>query len=159
MRIGHLSIAATFLFAVGAIAFAANEPSTKPAAQSATQLPPGWTMEDMQAMIVAGTPGKMHERLASEVGAWKCKTTSWMGPESEPIMSEAVSKVTPLMAQPLPGIFYLSGAALIVSALLVGVQAFMLHAFCEYCLLSAALVLTIFLTTPHPGRRKLPESV
>jgi uncharacterized membrane protein len=63
------------------------------------------------------------------------------------------------MAQPLSGIFYLSGAALIVSALLVGVQAFMLHAFCEYCLLSAALVLTIFLATPHPGRHKLPESV
>lgn len=53
---------------------------------------------------------------------------------------------------PLTGIFYLSGAGLIVSALLVGVQAFILKAFCEYCLLSAALVLTIFLLSPHPGR-------
>ncbi len=55
------------------------------------------------------------------------------------------------------GIFYLAGAALVVSALLVGVQAFILKAFCEYCLLSAALVLTMFLLAPNPGRRKLPQ--
>ena len=58
----------------------------------------------------------------------------------------------------LPGwIFYFAGAALVVSALLVGIQAFILKAFCEYCLLSAALVLTIFLLAPHPGGHKLPE--
>ena len=54
-------------------------------------------------------------------------------------------------------IFYLAGAGLVVSALLVGVQAFILKAFCEYCLLSAALVLTVFLLAPNPGRRKLPQ--
>jgi uncharacterized membrane protein len=54
-------------------------------------------------------------------------------------------------------IFYLAGAALVISALLVGIQAFILKAFCEYCLLSAGLVLTIFLVAPHPGRHKLPE--
>ena len=59
--------------------------------------------------------------------------------------------------RPLAGIFYLSGAALIVSALLVGIQAFILKAFCEYCLLSAALVLTMFLLAPNPGRNKPPE--
>jgi uncharacterized membrane protein len=53
-------------------------------------------------------------------------------------------------------VFYLAGAALIISAFLVGIQAFILKAFCEYCLLSAALVLTIFLVSPHPGQRKLP---
>jgi len=53
-------------------------------------------------------------------------------------------------------IFYLSGAALVVSALLVGIQAFIVKAFCEYCLLSAVLVLTMFLLAPSPGRRKLP---
>src|SRR5581483_6500003 len=31
-------------------------------------------------------------------------------------------------------LFYLTGAALVVSALLVGIQAFILKAFCEYCL-------------------------
>jgi len=54
-------------------------------------------------------------------------------------------------------IFYLSGAGLIVSALLVGIQAFILKAYCEYCLLSAALVLTIFLLSPNPGSNKLPD--
>jgi uncharacterized membrane protein len=54
-------------------------------------------------------------------------------------------------------IFYLAGAALIISAFLVGIQAFILKAFCEYCLLSAALVLTIFLLAPHPARHKLPQ--
>lgn len=53
-------------------------------------------------------------------------------------------------------IFYLAGAALIVSAFLVGIQAFILKAFCEYCLLSAGLALTIFLLAPHPGPRKHP---
>jgi len=52
---------------------------------------------------------------------------------------------------PLRLIFYLSGAALVVSALLVGIQAFIIKAFCEYCLLSATLVLTIFLLSPNPG--------
>jgi uncharacterized membrane protein len=53
---------------------------------------------------------------------------------------------------PLKAIFYLSGAGLIISALLVGIQTFILKAFCEYCLLSAALVLSIFLLSPHPVR-------
>src|SRR2546422_10445831 len=47
-------------------------------------------------------------------------------------------------------IFYLAGAALVISSLLVGIQAFILKAFCEYCLLSAALVLSMFLLTPSP---------
>jgi len=55
-----------------------------------------------------------------------------------------------------PVIFYLAGTALIISAFLVGLQAFILKAFCEYCLLSAGLVLSIFLLAPHPGTRKLP---
>jgi uncharacterized membrane protein len=54
-------------------------------------------------------------------------------------------------------VFYLSGLGLIISALLVGIQAFILKAFCEYCLLSAALVLSIFLLTPNPRPHTLPE--
>ena len=57
---------------------------------------------------------------------------------------------------PLRMIFYLSGLGLIISALLVGIQAFILKAFCDYCLLSATLVLSIFLLSPNPGRRQLP---
>jgi uncharacterized membrane protein len=58
---------------------------------------------------------------------------------------------------PLRLIFYLSGIALIISALLVGIQAFVLRQFCEYCLLSAALVLSIFLLSPHPARHTPTE--
>src|SRR5262249_23230263 len=58
---------------------------------------------------------------------------------------------------PVTVIFYLSGAGLIISALLVGIQAFVLKAYCEYCLLSAALVFSIFLLSPHPVRHTLPE--
>jgi uncharacterized membrane protein len=58
---------------------------------------------------------------------------------------------------PLAAVFYLTGAGLVVSALLVGIQAFILKAFCEYCLLSAGLVLTMFLLAPNPGRYKHPQ--
>jgi len=57
---------------------------------------------------------------------------------------------------PLRWIFYLAGVGLIISALLVGIQAFILKAFCEYCLLSAALVLMIFLLSPPPTRHIPP---
>ena len=57
---------------------------------------------------------------------------------------------------PLSAIFYLTGMGLVISAMLVGVQAFILKAFCEYCLLSAALVLSMFLASPSPGRYKSP---
>ena len=58
---------------------------------------------------------------------------------------------------PFRAIFYLSGVGLIISALLVGIQAFTLKAFCEYCLLSAALVLSIFLLSPCPSPRTTPQ--
>jgi uncharacterized membrane protein len=58
---------------------------------------------------------------------------------------------------PLNAVFYLTGAGLVVSALLLGIQAFILKAFCEYCLLSAVLVLTMFLLAPNPGRHKHPQ--
>lgn len=61
------------------------------------QLPPGWTMEDMQAMMAAATPGEMHKHLAADIGTWTCKTKSWMGPDTEAIESEGTSEMTPLM--------------------------------------------------------------
>jgi uncharacterized membrane protein len=87
---------------------------------------------------------------------------SWFGLAFYIVMfSLAIFKVFEDPKRPLrqlPGwIFYLAGAALVVSALLVGIQAFILKAFCEYCLLSAALVLTIFLLAPHPAQHKRPE--
>jgi uncharacterized membrane protein len=45
----------------------------------------------------------------------------------------------------LKWVFWPAAAALAISGLLVGIQAFALNAYCEYCLLSAILVLSIFL--------------
>jgi Protein of unknown function (DUF1579) len=67
------------------------------AGQEQMQLPPGWTAEDMQAMMAAATPGKMQALLAQDAGTWKCKTTMWMTADSEPIESEGTSTVTPLL--------------------------------------------------------------
>jgi hypothetical protein len=61
------------------------------------KLPPGWTMEDMQACILAGTPGKMHQHLAEGIGNWTGKQTMWMAPGAEPVKSELTSKCEPLM--------------------------------------------------------------
>ena len=79
-----------------AIADASKEEKSPAGAPAEMKLPPGWTMEDMQACIQAATPGKEHEYLASEAGVWKGKTTMYM-PGSEPMTSECVSTVTPIM--------------------------------------------------------------
>jgi hypothetical protein len=44
--------------------------------------------------------------------------------------------------------------AFVVSLGLVGVQAFILHAYCQYCLGSAILVTLMLLTSPKPWRAR-----
>jgi hypothetical protein len=61
------------------------------------KLPEGWTAEDMQACIVAGTPGDEHKHLAKSAGKWQGKNTMWMGPDAEPMASECTATVTPIM--------------------------------------------------------------
>jgi hypothetical protein len=97
------------LFSVGSISslaaaavlttLLAAEPAkdAKPAAGEAPKLPPGWTMADLQACIVAGTPGKNHEFLAKGVGEWKAKSTIWMAPGADAITSEGASTMSPMM--------------------------------------------------------------
>jgi hypothetical protein len=84
---------------VVAASLAVAEPSRKspPAGQPEFKLPPGWTAADMQACMVAGTPGKMHEYLAKGVGVWHGKQSMWMAPGAEPVTNETVSTVTPWM--------------------------------------------------------------
>ena len=71
--------------------------SAKPADQAEIKLPPGWTEADMQACMLAGMPGKMHEHLAKDAGVWNGKTQMWMVPGSEPMTSECTSTVAPIM--------------------------------------------------------------
>lgn len=81
----------------GLLAFTEPAKDMKPAGQPEMQLPPGWTPEDMQACMVAGTPGPMHEHLAKGVGVWNGKNTMWMAPGMDPIKSESVSTVKSAM--------------------------------------------------------------
>ena len=65
--------------------------------ESEMQLPPGWTAEDMQAIMAAGTPGKMHQHLAQDAGKWRGKTTMWMFAGAEPTTSQCSFTILPMM--------------------------------------------------------------
>lgn len=60
-------------------------------------LPPGWTAEDMQACMEAGMPGPMQARLAKQAGTWKGTNKMWMAPGTEPMTTECVCVMTPIM--------------------------------------------------------------
>jgi hypothetical protein len=80
-----------------ALAQEKKEAPKKEGAQPEFKLPPGWTATDLQACIAAGTPGKMQEFLMAAKGEWSGKSTMWMYPGAEPVMSDTTSKVTSLM--------------------------------------------------------------
>jgi len=82
---------------VASLATAESSSDSKPTGQLELQLPPGMTEEQMQACVLAGTPGEMHKRLAQDVGEWHGKTTMWMTPDAEPTESECTSTVTSIM--------------------------------------------------------------
>lgn len=69
----------------------------KAAAAPEAKLPPGWTAEDMQAYMVAATPGKMHELLRQSVGEWTGKCQTWMAGMEQPMESQCTATTTPLM--------------------------------------------------------------
>jgi hypothetical protein len=87
------------LAVIGSLAIADAKKDDKKSAELPAdfKLPPGWTLEDMQACMLAGTPGEMHKELAKDVGVWNGKTTMWMGPGGEAMKSECVSTITPIM--------------------------------------------------------------
>jgi hypothetical protein len=92
-----LSFVAVTGLALAAIAIAADAPKDA-ASSGAPQLPPGWTAEDMKAMMEAGTPGKMQKLLTDGVGTWQGKCQSWMTPDAkEPVVTQVTSKVSPVM--------------------------------------------------------------
>lgn len=90
-----LALVAAFAL-VGLAADAPKDTRTK-TGEGTLKLPPGWTVEDMQACVVAGTPGKMHEFMARGVGTWRGKNTMWMGPGAEPVRCESTATVTSVM--------------------------------------------------------------
>ncbi len=47
--------------------------------------------DDMKKWMEYMTPGDMHKMLAKGTGSWKMKTTFWMTPGGEPMVSEATA--------------------------------------------------------------------
>lgn len=82
---------------VGSIAIADPSTDSKAPSQPEAKLPPGWTAEDMKACMMAGTPGKMQQRLARDAGVWNGKTMMWMAPGTEPMTSECTNTITTIM--------------------------------------------------------------
>ncbi len=52
---------------------------------------------DQKAWMDYMTPGPMHEMMAESVGEWKTKTTFWMDPAGEPMVSEGTVKFELIM--------------------------------------------------------------
>ncbi|WP_425615405.1 DUF1579 domain-containing protein [Anatilimnocola sp. NA78] len=89
-------VAGVSLTAVSGISLA-QEKKEQPQLPAELKLPPGWTLEDMQKCMAAGTPGKMQAHLAKGVGTWNGKTTMWMFPEAPAMKADCVSTVSPIM--------------------------------------------------------------
>jgi hypothetical protein len=49
--------------------------------QDEPELPPGWSMQDMQACMEAGTPGDHHAKLMKLEGTWTGTSEMWMAPD------------------------------------------------------------------------------
>jgi hypothetical protein len=92
-----LVIAAGMAVIAASIAIGQTSGDANTAGKQEIKLPDGWTEADMQACMLAATPGKMHERLTQAVGVWQGKNTIWMGPDAEPITSEGTYTVTSFM--------------------------------------------------------------
>jgi|GEM_PF-675047 len=74
-------------------------PAQKPTAPSAAEQMPdaGMTPEQMEAMMAASIPGPMHKHLAKSVGTWNGQVTMFMPGSPEPMKSECVTVITPMM--------------------------------------------------------------
>jgi 4-hydroxy-2-oxoglutarate aldolase len=51
----------------------------------------------MKAGMDAVTPGKQHELLARSVGTWSGKSTMWMYPGAQPVVSDTTATVTSIL--------------------------------------------------------------
>jgi len=75
----------------------AREPEQEKPPVAELKLPPGFTMEDMQVCVAAGTPGEMQKRLVQGVGTWNADCTMWMSPEADPLKSKGTTVATAIM--------------------------------------------------------------
>src|SRR5436853_7927475 len=95
--IGLIAVVAIASTVVAKSIAADNAGDAKPAGLPDFKLPPGWSMEEMQACMLAGAPGEMHKLLAKDVGKWTGKNTMWMYPGADPVTTDCTSNVTSIM--------------------------------------------------------------
>lgn len=96
MSLSLVAFAAVTALAISS-AIADDQKELTSAGQPKTQLPPGWTPADMQAVIAVATPGAMHEYLVKSAGVWHGENTMWMAPNAAPIKSESTTTITPIL--------------------------------------------------------------
>lgn len=94
MKLKSLTLACLGVVAIAAAAYAAD---AKKSDATAIQLPPGWTAEEMERCIKAGTPGEGQSRLMKDVGTWVGKSSFWMAPGMEPVAGEVTAEYAPVM--------------------------------------------------------------
>lgn len=100
MKSSKWMFASACVVGVGVLAGCASSSNSKVQAssdESGMQLPKGWTQDDMQACMMAGTPGQEHADLMRLAGAWTSNERMWMGPDSEPIPSSGTWRLIPIL--------------------------------------------------------------
>jgi hypothetical protein len=86
----------THLRSYVAVAFGLGLLASVPAAQQpSVQKPDEKAM--MDAWMKYATPGEAHKKLASSVGTWDVKVTTWMAPGAAPTISSGTSEVRPAL--------------------------------------------------------------
>lgn len=60
-------------------------------------LPKGWTPDDLQACMMAGTPGREHENLMKLAGTWSSDEKMRMGPDMPQMNSQGTWTMTPML--------------------------------------------------------------
>jgi hypothetical protein len=92
-----LTPAGVALLGLTAILSVARAADSKKADAPAAQLPPGWTAEEMERCIKAGTPGEGHAQLTKNVGTWVGKSSFWMAPGTPAVTGEVTAEYAPIM--------------------------------------------------------------
>lgn len=85
------------LAAIAGSVVLADPKADAPAGMPEMQLPKGWTPEDMQACMQAGTPGKEHAMLAKLAGTWTSNEKMRMGPDMPEMPSTGTWTMTSIL--------------------------------------------------------------
>jgi hypothetical protein len=86
-RFAAVAVALAALVAAVALPHAAAQEGAEPQLSSDMQA-------EMETWMKLAQPGEHHRHLAPFVGSWKGVVTSWMGPDTEPMVEEGTAQVS-----------------------------------------------------------------